>query len=247
MSQGYRVEFREVTVGYRGHPVVENITFTTPGPGLTTILGPNGVGKSTLLKALIGSLRPWSGTITINGVSLSVEKDRSLYLSYAPPEPPNMFNMRAVEVVMTARKGKRWVSKQDAVESLRFVGAAELAMKYFEQLSTGQKRLVLLARALAVHSPIIVMDEPTANLDLGNQLRIRNIIRKAAGFSTVIAASHDVELAMDSDLVVAVKNGGILMRGPPSELTSKVVAELYDIDESELKSVAVTSMRYYQR
>ncbi len=85
MSQGYKVEFKEVTVGYKGHPVVENITFTTPpGPGLTTILGPNGVGKSTLLKALIGSLRPWSGTITINGINLGMEKDRSLYLSYAP-------------------------------------------------------------------------------------------------------------------------------------------------------------------
>ncbi len=155
--------------------------------------------------------------------------------------------MRVVEVVMSAKKGKKWVSEQDAIESLRFVGAAELAMKYFEQLSTGQKRLVLLARALAVHSPIIVMDEPTANLDLGNQVRIRSIIRKVAGFSTVIVASHDVELAMDSDLVVAVKNGRVLMRGPPSELAPKVIAELYDIDESELRFMAAIFMKYNQK
>ena len=139
---------------------------------------------------------------------------------------------------MSARRGSKWVTWENALEALRFVGIESLINYFFEELSTGQKRLVLLARALATGAPIIIVDEPTANLDLGNQLRIHGILRKMANLSTVIVASHDVELALESDLIIAIKGGRILMQGSPDALTPKVIAALYDIDESRLDALS---------
>jgi iron complex transport system ATP-binding protein len=238
VPQRYSIEFKGVSAGYGKRVIISDITFSTPSPGLTTILGPNGVGKSTLLKVLIGSLKPLRGSISIDGRNLDQVKDRSIYLSYAPSESPNMFNMRVIEVIMSARRGSKWVTWENALEALRFVGIESLINYFFEELSTGQKRLVLLARALATGAPIIIVDEPTANLDLGNQLRIHGILRKMANLSTVIVASHDVELALESDLIIAIKGGRILMQGSPDALTPKVIAALYDIDESRLDALS---------
>jgi iron complex transport system ATP-binding protein len=138
----------------------------------------------------------------------------------------------------SARGGDGWVSDEDINDTLRFLGIQDLVDRMFNELSTGQKRLVLIARALVSKAPLLLLDEPTSNLDLGNKYRVISILRKIVDERdiTVITASHDIDLALSSDWVVAIKDGKLLAMGSPDDIINEdTLSKLYGINIKVLR------------
>ena len=230
----YVVRFVNARIGY-DEPVIRDIVLGIPRASLTTILGPNGSGKTTLLRAIIRYARIFSGYVYIDSKSIDEVPIRDLpkYVSYSPAEIYSQVALTVLDVVMSSRNGDGWVNKDEAITALRYLGIDSIASKRFDELSTGQKRLVLIARALASKAPLLLIDEPTSNLDLGNKYRVIHALRKIVNDKgiTVITASHDIDLALASDWVVALKNGEVMAMGHPGDvINEEVLSELYGVD-----------------
>ncbi len=152
------VRFVNAEIGY-DNPIIKNIVLNIPRPSLTTLLGPNGSGKTTLLRAMIKYARVFGGYVYIDDRDvneLSI-KDLPKYVSYSPAEIYSQMALTVLDVVMSSRNGDGWVSKDDALTVLKRLGIDGIANRRFDELSTGQKRLVLIARALASKAPLILM------------------------------------------------------------------------------------------
>ena len=230
----YVVRFVNARIGY-DEPVIKDIVLGIPRASLTTILGPNGSGKTTLLRAIIRYARIFGGYVYIDGKSIDEVPIRDLprYVSYSPAEIYSQMALTVLDVVMSSRNSGGWVSRDEATEALRYLGIDSIVNRRFDELSTGQKRLVLIARALASRAPLLLMDEPTSNLDLGNKYRVINALRRIVNDKgvTVIVASHDIDLALASDWVVALRSGEVMAMGHPVDIISdEVLSKLYGIN-----------------
>ncbi|WP_243681119.1 ABC transporter ATP-binding protein [Vulcanisaeta souniana] len=239
----YVVRFVNARIGY-DEPVIKDITLSIPRPSLTTILGPpNGSGKTTLLRAIIKYAKVFGGYAYIDGREISELSigDLPKYVSYSPAEIYSQMALTVLDVVMSSRNSGGWVSRDEAIATLRYLGVGNIVGKRFDELSTGQKRLTLIARALSSKAPLLLLDEPTSNLDLGNKYRVILILRRVVsdrGGITVIATGHDIDLALASDWVVAIRDGGeVMAMGAPGGdiINSKVLSELYGIDVEVLE------------
>ncbi|WP_048056873.1 ABC transporter ATP-binding protein [Vulcanisaeta moutnovskia] len=235
----YIVRFVNARIGYN-EPIIKEITLNIPRPSLTTILGPNGSGKTTLLRAIIKYARIFGGYAYIDGKSIDEIPIRDLpkYVSYSPAEIYSQMSLTVLDIVTSSRNGEGWINKDDAVAVLKYLGINNIASKRFDELSTGQKRLVLIARALASKASLLLLDEPTSNLDLSNKYRVILTLRRIVNDKgiTVIATGHDIDLALISDWVIAIRNGDIMAMGVPGDIiNSKILSELYDIDVEVLE------------
>jgi len=213
------VEFKEAHIGYGSRIVVRGLSLTVEEGGLTVLLGPNGSGKTTIMKAIFGSARVIKGQLIVNGS-----------VAYAPAELDGLVNLTVLETVKTARRGYRWVNDEEAKRALREIGIINLANLRLSELSTGQKRLTMIARAMASGADLILIDEPTANLDPGNRRRIIELILRLSKQGTVMVATHDVDIALAAKQVVMVKDGYVIGVGEPNQvLTEEKLTQLYGI------------------
>jgi iron complex transport system ATP-binding protein len=235
------LEVRGLTFSYGGTPVLQNVSFSVAPGAPTALLGPNGAGKSTLFGCILGFLKPQAGKILLDGRPLSAFSRRELSreLAYIPQSHAPAFNYTVLDCVLMgmtgslptfARPGKEEAEK--AMEILKSLGMEKLARRGCRECSGGERQLMLLARALAQDAKILVMDEPTANLDFGNRVRVmeRTEALGEAGY-TIFFSTHDPNQALRyAGQALALKNGGILAQGPTeTALTQEILSELYGV------------------
>jgi iron complex transport system ATP-binding protein len=210
---------------------------------VTSVVGPNGAGKSTFLKCLAAVLPTPRGSVFVDGQDLAglSGKSRARLVGYVPQEPSFTFNYSVLDFVLTGRAASIPVfsspSRHDveaAEEALRYVGLADFPGRPFFELSSGERRLVLIARTLAQQPAILLLDEPTTFLDPRHEIEILELVRRLAAEKgkTVIVTLHALDMAMKySDVMVFMKGGGIVAAGPPEDILSEaLLKEVYDID-----------------
>ena len=234
---------------------VENLTFsyanftlevagqTFADAGVTSIVGPNGAGKSTFLKCLAAVLPAPRRSVFVDGKDLAglSGKSRARLIGYVPQEPAFTFNYSVLDFVLTGRAAFIPVfsspSRHDveaAEEALRFVRLADFPARPLFELSSGERRLVLIARTLAQQPDILLLDEPTTFLDPRHEIEVLELVRRLAGEmnKTVIVTLHDLDMAVKhSDEMVFMKGGRIVASGPPGDILSEsLLRSVYDIE-----------------
>jgi iron complex transport system ATP-binding protein len=212
-------------------------------PGsLTGLLGPNGCGKTTLLKLLSGVLKPELGSVRLADRELRLLSSRTVaqHIAVVPQETHPAFDFTVMEMVLMGRHphlGAFQLEGPDdlaiARESLIATGTVHLASRAYMTLSGGEKQRVVIASALAQKPQVLLLDEPTASLDLGYQLEIASLLKqlnRERGV-TMVLATHDLNLAASvCDTLVLVREGRVLMHGPTRDvLTSATVEQLYGV------------------
>ena len=214
----------------------------TPG-SLTGLLGPNGCGKTTLLKLLSGVLRPRSGRVLLGDRPLAAMTRRELarHVAVVPQETHPAFEYSVTEMVLMGRHPHLGVFQLEgpadfeaAREALDATGTAHLGARNYMTLSGGEKQRVIIASALAQATDVLLLDEPSASLDLGYQLEVAGLLARLNRERrvTMVLATHDLNLAASlCDRLVVMRTGRVLAQGPTNEvLTSAMVRQLYDVD-----------------
>ncbi len=231
-----------VWVSYGDRDVLRGLDLEVGRGTLTALAGPNGVGKSTLLRAIAGALRAVRGSIKVMGEDIGDlgGRERARLVAMVPQSPELPRGASAVEVVLMGRNPHlrllSWETATDveiALESLQMTDAEELAERPVHQLSGGERQRVAIAMALAQQTPVILLDEPTANLDLAYQPAIMRLLRELASQGrTVITAVHDLTLAGQfCDEVALVSEGRVVASGGPEEtLTAEAIQRVYGAD-----------------
>ena len=230
-----------LSFSYGKAPVLRDVTFTAEKGELLSVLGPNGVGKTTLFRCVLGTLPPSSGRVTVDGCDLTAlpPRERARRIAYIPQIHPATFGYTVLDTVLmgAARQLNAFQQPQaaqirQAEEALEQVGAAHLRERNFAHLSGGEQQLVLIARALAQRAEVLVMDEPTSALDYGNQLRILQMVRRlAAQGYTVVLSTHNPQHALTfAHRLLVLHDGTAAALGRPADvLTPALMEKLYDV------------------
>ncbi len=236
-----------VASAYGERQVLTGLDLEVARGTVIALAGPNGVGKSTLLRLVAGSLRPTRGTVTVMGTDLSglSVRERARLISIVPQNPELPRGAAALEVVLMGRNPHlgllAWESASDvgiAVDSMRRTDSEEFLDRPIHELSGGERQRVAIAMALAQETPVVLLDEPTANLDLAYQPKIMRLLRElAASGKTVITAVHDLTLAGQfCDAIALMGDGKVTAFGEPEEvLTAENIKRAYGADTVVLK------------
>ena len=235
------IEVKNLRFRYGARPVIGDVSFTAEKGELLAVLGPNGVGKSTLFRCLLGFLKPVGGEILVDGKELGAYSRRELAkkIAYIPQSHTPAFDHTVLDSVlmgMTAQLGvfeqPGQAQREKALQMLRALGIEKLADRGCMKISGGERQLMLLARALVQDASMLIMDEPTANLDYGNSCRVMERVKKLGqtGY-TIIFSTHDPNQAFSyATKVLALKDGGVMAVGAPEAvLTEDVLSRLYGI------------------
>ncbi|RAZ49753.1 ABC transporter ATP-binding protein [Campylobacter hyointestinalis] len=233
------IKLVNLNVKYAKKEVLKQICFEFEG-GILNILGENGSGKSSLLKAILGLIK-FSGDVLINRANLRSFSSRELasLISYIPQSNFTPFNYSVLDMVLMGRLAYKGFfdnySKNDrliAIQSLEILGILNLVNDEFLNLSGGQKQLVLIARALASRAKTIIMDEPINGLDFGNQIRLLEMIKMVAssGYDFIITTHHPRHARFIGGRAILIKNGEILKDTASELLDSSLISKLYGVD-----------------
>ncbi|MFT3739316.1 MAG: ABC transporter ATP-binding protein [Breznakibacter sp.] len=235
------IRTEKLSCGYGSRAVLTNISLCFGQGQLTCLMGRNGVGKTTLFKTVLGLLKPLGGQVYINGKRLHGYSPLQLakQVSYVPQAHGNPFPFTATEVVMMGQyahsqsfwQGSSPHGRRNAIECLEGLGVGHLADKLFSKISGGEKQMVLIARAMAQKPQFIAMDEPTSNLDMGNQHKVMQTARLLVtqGYGVIINTHQPDHAANYADQVVLLNNGGMAACGAPQDvMRSDVISEIYN-------------------
>jgi len=234
------INLNQVSFSYNNTPVLHHIDLVVEKGEMVALLGPNGSGKTTLIKLISGVLKPSEGEIRLDGSRLSRLKRREVAQRVAVV--PQQFNMPFAftlrEVVFLGRtpflktfsdEGKR--DYQVVEQTIALIGIEQLKERFFNELSGGERQKAILAMALAQEPKLLLLDEPTAHLDINHQVEILSLVRslnREQGL-TVIGAMHDLNLAaLYFNRVILLKQGSIVADGPPEKvLTEESIKEVF--------------------
>lgn len=234
----------KITIKYGQRMAVSEVSLSLRAGEIVAILGPNGAGKSTLLRALNGGLKPSSGQVLLDSKPLHQYPRRVIArdIAVVAQEGDVRFPVTVLEFVLGGRYASAstgawgWETDRDitvAQEVLQETELTELSGRLMTELSGGERQRAVLARALATEATVLLLDEPTANLDLAHQAAILSLVRRRSVINKVAAVvvTHDINLAAEfSDQVLLMKNGHTVAFGPPSEvLTPELLRKVFGV------------------
>lgn len=244
--------------GYGNNIVLDDISFEAESGEFVTILGPNGCGKSTLIKSLCNVRKPKSGDIFIDDRSVKDydTKELSRTISYVPQNFVQSSYTTVYDAVLIGRRP--YVEWSYSEEDVRICANAIMEMKvdqyldrFVNELSGGQTQRVVIARALAQDPEFYIFDEPTSSFDLKNQLDLMRIMKRIIKDKNacLIVALHDLNLAMRySDKVIVLDDGGIYDMGPPDKvINSEMIKKVYGVDAHIVNDDNGTYIHTYDR
>jgi iron complex transport system ATP-binding protein len=233
------LQVQNLHFSYEKSPVLRSISFDVDQGMLCGLFGPNGCGKTTLFKCCLKFLKFHEGSVIIDGLdikNLRIE-DMAKIVAYVPQEHKPPFPFLAREIVLMGRtphlRGIFGISRSDkekAMDALEMLDISHLGDLPYNQLSGGQRQLVLMARAIAQDTKLMFLDEPTSALDFSNQIRIWRIMRRVAESGvTILACSHDPNhVSWFCDKVVVMNDNRIISEGSPHNvITEPVLDEIY--------------------
>lgn len=242
-DEGPEIKFQDVCFGYNAaHQVLHDICLDLKGSGLVCIIGPNGVGKSTLIRCINGIVRPTSGNVIVEGYDVATTKTKVLakFMSYVPVTTQDCFSMPVMDTVLMGRYGQaKWKTSQEDLDStyrtLKLLGVEDLAMQSFNELSAGQHQKVAIARGLVKNPKILILDEPTSNLDVRHQVYVTEVLHEIARQAgmMVVMISHDLNISAKyaDEVVVMAPPGVVYSAGKPEDvINEKMVNEVYKVD-----------------
>lgn len=235
------LEVNNLEFSYKNHRVLNGIDFSAESGMCICLLGENGAGKTTLFRCLLGLLRDYKGSIYIGGADarrLSVS-ETAKKIAYIPQAHEPTFNYTVFETVLMGtnilinRLSSPGNHEHDIVlDMLELMGIGHLADRGYAEISGGERQLALIARALAQKSRILIMDEPTANLDYGNQFRVMMQVKKLAekGYLVILSTHNPEHALLFADKVLVIKSGRTEIFGEPGyALSPDMIQNIYGI------------------
>jgi len=241
-----KIRVKGLEFSYNSIPALRDVTLDVHESEIVAIVGPNGSGKTTLLKCIDRILKPRKGTILIDGNDIEdfSQIEIAKMIGYVPQSVKQLFPATVFEVVLMGRRpylgwrcGRKDLEK--VFDILKLMEIEEIALRDFNELSGGQQQKVLIARALAQEPEVLLLDEPTANLDIRHQIEVMKMIRsivKEKGITAIIAI-HDLNLASRyADRIVMMRDGKIFAVGSPDKvLTPANIEEVYGVRVEVIK------------
>ena len=235
------LKIKDVSFSYRSKTVLDKISLTIDEPGLTCLLGPNGVGKTTLAKCIDGLLKYRSGSITLDGIEISsmTQAEIARKIAFIPNSSFSTFAITVSEAVMMGRfPVSGWNPNNEDIdtveEAISLMNLEEFADRDIRELSAGQRQRVMIARGIVQEPEILILDEPTSNLDVKYQMEVMSFLHNLARAKniTVIAVCHDLNVtAAYADRICLMSQGRILADGSPNcVLTIENIREAYHVD-----------------
>ena len=230
------LEVKNLQFAYKKNPVLTGVDFSAESGQCVCLLGQNGAGKTTLFRCLLGLLGNYHGEIYLDGIKGAHLTARQLakMIAYIPQAHAPMFNYNVFETVLMGtnilRDKLRSPGRDErgiAWEMLELMNITHLAERGYAEISGGERQLALIARALAQKSRILVMDEPTANLDYGNQFRVMRQVQQLAkqGYLVVLSTHNPEHALLYADKVLVLKEGVAMMYGEPEDVLSPALIE----------------------
>lgn len=232
-----------VSFAYAARRVLDAVSLNVRRGAIAGLLGPNGSGKTTLLRILAGLLKPAAGAVYLDGSPIAALRRRDLArrVALVPQETHATFDFSVLDIVLMGRYPHLGLFELESLadleiarEALAATGTADLEARRFETLSGGEKQRVVIAAAVAQASDLLLLDEPTASLDLGYQLELASLLRRlnVERTTTMVVCTHDLNLAAAlCDEVVLLQHGRVLARGATAEtLTAANIRAVYGVD-----------------
>jgi iron complex transport system ATP-binding protein len=233
-----KIGVKNLYFSYNSHPVLKDVNFALDQGQVLSILGVNGAGKSTLLKCLNRILKPQKGAVLVEGEDLLLMQQNHIAkrIGYVPQQHPES-GLTVFEAVLLGRKPHiQWSMKTRDYETAEIIiqqlGLTHLAMRQVNTLSGGELQKVVMARALAQSPEILLLDEPTSNLDLKNQLEVMGLIRHIVQTKRIsaVVAIHDLNMAVRfSDSFLFLKDQSIHSFATKEQLSSEMIEQVYEV------------------